>query len=258
VNNIRCYGEAPYRVAVVHGGPGALGSVAPVARELTSEIGVLEPLQTALSVDGQIEELADVLSKHADGPATLIGHSWGAYLSYLVAAHHPTLVRKLILVSSGAFEAHYASDIMDKRFSHLTAAEGEELRSLFAQSSRSGDEMSRIGYLCGKADTYDPLPDEPVLDPPPATPPGQFDAVWPEAAAMRKSGELLAFAREISCPVVAIHGDFDSHSADGVREPLERVLSDFRFILLARCGHEPWSERYARDAFFAAVRAEVV
>jgi translation elongation factor EF-4 len=55
--NIRKYGSAPYRVAVVHGGPGAPGSVAAVARELAKGCGILEPLQTATTVAGQVDEL---------------------------------------------------------------------------------------------------------------------------------------------------------------------------------------------------------
>ncbi|MFH1652023.1 MAG: alpha/beta hydrolase, partial [Chloroflexota bacterium] len=54
-----------------------------------------------------------------------------------------------------------------------------------------------------------------------------------------------------------IHGDADPHSAEGVKVPLSRVLPDFRFILLERCGHEPWIERAARDTFYKILRSEV-
>ncbi len=57
MKNLRIYGKAPYNVAVIHGGPGAPGEMAPVSRELASGWGVLEPLQTAESLEGQIEEL---------------------------------------------------------------------------------------------------------------------------------------------------------------------------------------------------------
>jgi len=33
LNNLRQYGNAPFSVAVIHGGPGASGEMAPVARE---------------------------------------------------------------------------------------------------------------------------------------------------------------------------------------------------------------------------------
>ena len=58
------YGERPYHVAIVHGGAGAPGSIAPVARELSKAAGVLEPMQTKSTLEGQIEELRDVLEKH--------------------------------------------------------------------------------------------------------------------------------------------------------------------------------------------------
>ena len=55
MENLRIYGRKPYAIAVVHGGPGAPGSIAPVARELSKDMGVLEPLQTKDSLEGQIE-----------------------------------------------------------------------------------------------------------------------------------------------------------------------------------------------------------
>ena len=57
MKNLRIYGNKPFSVAVIHGGPGAPGEMAPVARELASVKGVLEPLQTADSLEGQVDEL---------------------------------------------------------------------------------------------------------------------------------------------------------------------------------------------------------
>ena len=51
------HGRAPHRVVVVHGGPGGAGEMAPVARRLGQDFGVLEPLQVADSVEGQVAEL---------------------------------------------------------------------------------------------------------------------------------------------------------------------------------------------------------
>ena len=49
--NVRFHGMKPYRVAAVHGGPGAAGSAAALAEGLAGSCGVLEPLQTKDSVD---------------------------------------------------------------------------------------------------------------------------------------------------------------------------------------------------------------
>ena len=98
MDNLRIYGRAPYRVAVIHGGPGAPGYMAPVARELAADWGVLEPLQTADTLDGQVEELRGVMAAAGELPMVLIGSSWGAMLGFVLAAQHPASVRRLILV----------------------------------------------------------------------------------------------------------------------------------------------------------------
>jgi pimeloyl-ACP methyl ester carboxylesterase len=84
-----------------------------------------------------------------------------------------------------------------------------------------------------------------------------YASVWPEAAELRRSGALLDLASRVRCKIVAIHGDYDPHPADGVREPLSSVAMDFRFVLLPQCGHTPWLERYARAAFLRALEAEL-
>ena len=54
---VRVHGKKPYRAAVVHGGPGAIGSAAGLAKGLAEYCGVMEPLQSEHTVNGQIEEL---------------------------------------------------------------------------------------------------------------------------------------------------------------------------------------------------------
>jgi pimeloyl-ACP methyl ester carboxylesterase len=261
MKNLRKYGEPPYSVAVVHGGPGAPGSIAPVARELSRNTGVLEPLQTEDSLEGQIEELREVLGKNADIPVILVGHSWGAMLSFIVTALYPSLVKKLILVGSGPFEQRYAENIDGERLTRLSEKERIEVLNLIdiIDGEAGGDKdkaMAWLGELTAIADTYAPLPLEKW--------PGPLEVseeinrkVWAEAKKLRLSGELLELGKRIRCPVVAIHGDYDPHPAEGVRGPLSGVLRDFRFILLEKCGHEPWLEKYARDTFYEVLQREL-
>ena len=67
-----------FALAIVHGGPGAPGEISTVARELCSLVGVLEPLLTVSSVDGQVEKLRAVLEEDGRLPLSLVGFSWGA------------------------------------------------------------------------------------------------------------------------------------------------------------------------------------
>jgi pimeloyl-ACP methyl ester carboxylesterase len=259
MKQLRKYGGAPYNVAVIHGGPGAPGEVAPVARLLASDMGVLEPLQGADTLEGQVEELKRVLEQHADLPVILIGYSWGAWLSCLVAAQHPTLVAKLILVSSGPFEEKYAQDIMKVRLHRLAEPERLELAALVDRLGGSAADdknniMARMGELISRADAYDLLRHE---DEALEVDFRVFENVWNDAEALRSSGELLQLAGKIQCPVTAIHGDYDPHPAEGVRKPLSDMLREFRFILLKNCGHTPWIERQARGEFFKIIKQEL-
>ena len=259
MENLRIYGEAPLNIAVVHGGPGAAGEMAPVARELAADYGVLETLQTAKSLDGQVEELKTVIDKNAGIPVTLIGFSWGAWLSCIIAATYPTLVKKLILIGSGSYEEKYAAGIQETRLNRLSADERAEVKSLIEVLDNPAIEdksaaFVRFGALCSKADTYDSIMDESeVVD----YQVGIFQGVWKDAAELRRSGKLLALGKHITCPVVAIHGDYDTHPAEGVKKPLSTALKDFRFILLENCGHKPWMERKARDTFYKILREEL-
>jgi len=260
MKNLRKYGHGPFTVAVIHGGPGAPGEMAPVARELSSLTGVLEPLQTKDSLEGQVQELRDVLKEHGDLPVVLIGFSWGAMLSFIVTARYPLLVKKLILIGSGPFEQKYADNIVGDRLNRLTEEERIEAINLIeiinSHAAGNNDKpMARLGALFAKADTYANLPPQKseVLE---------FSEeinrkVWAEAKELRISGEILSLGKKIICPVLAIHGDYDPHLAEGVKDPLSRVLKDFKFILLEKCGHEPWLERYARDRFYEILRREI-
>ena len=226
MQNLRTYGKVPFNVAVIHGGPGAAGEMAPVARELASNWGVLEPLQTKASLEGQIEELKTVLEKHGDLPVSLIGFSWGAWLSCLVSAHYPSLVKKLILIGSGPFEEKYAERIQETRLNRLSEQERIEVKSLYEvldnpEVENKSTAFARFGALFSKADAYDPLIGESeIID----YDPDIFQSVWKDAAELRRNGQLLKLGKQIKCPVVAIHGDYDPHPTEGVQKPLSTML----------------------------------
>ncbi len=105
------------RVVLIHGGPGAVGEMKPVAEYLSRSFSVIAPNQTKKTVSGQVEELKQQITDTGELPYVLVGYSWGAWLGWIFAARYPDLVKKLILISSGPFDAKYV-DVMNKaRFS---------------------------------------------------------------------------------------------------------------------------------------------
>ncbi len=255
----RKYGKPPLEIIVVHGGPGAPGGMAPVAWELGKRFGVLEPFQGADSIHGQIEELKFLLHNHCAEKVILIGHSWGAWLAWMYAAKYPDTVKQLILIGAGPFEKNYASDIMQTRLHRLNHADRTKTMDLLDMLQRKGCPdrkklFQRFGALMSRADTFAPISEENhVLE----FQPDIFEAVWPEAKALRGSGTLLEIGQTISCPVVAFHGVYDPHPIEGVEKPLPKILNDFRMIKLEKCGHYPWNEKFAREKFYSLLIGEI-
>jgi len=237
--------------------------MAPVARRLGARRGVLEPIQTAATLEGQIEELREIVRGHGRPPVVLVGFSWGAWLGCILAARHPVLVRKLILVGSGPFEDRYVPALRQARESRLTAEERVEYRAIqqslagAALSPDRASQLARLGELASRADSFDPLPESEDPRDAPELSDEIYRGVWPAAAEMRASGALLREVARVRCPVFAIHGANDPHPAEGVEVPLRSRLADFRLIVLERCGHAPWRERHAAEDFFAHLEEEL-
>src|SRR5882757_8002149 len=104
---VRTYGSSGPQVIVVHGGPGACGSMAPIARALADSFRVLEPFQSGLAttVADHVADLHEVVESSPDSTATaLVGHSWGAMLSLAYAAAHPAMVGPIVLICAGTFD----------------------------------------------------------------------------------------------------------------------------------------------------------
>jgi pimeloyl-ACP methyl ester carboxylesterase len=258
LKTVRKYGKQPFRIGILHGGPGASGDMRPVAKELSRDFGILEFLQTEKSVNGQIEELNKQLASDADFPVILIGHSWGAWLGFLFASQYPDLIKKLILISAGAFDNKYNADLMKIRLERLSQQDKAEVKK-FMLKMDAGDAnnstFKQFGKLMTRVDSFNYQPGNFIkvnFDV------AIFQSVWLEATGLRDSGQLINSAKQIKCPVVAIHGEYDPHPVDGVEKPLSNTLADFKMIRIEKCGHTPWKERYAKDEFFDILRKELI
>lgn len=258
---IRTYGKSPFGTAVLHGGPGGIGSAAELARGLQERyhIGTLEPLQSQYSIGALIDELEEQLNAPENQmPIVLIGHSWGAWLAGLFAEKHLEVIRKLILVGSGPLRPTDGIDAV--RASRFTPAERAEYGALTAALGKCPEKqqdalLKRLGEICEKADTFCPAEI-------PAENGSSFDGemyakVWNEAEELRAKGGLEKAFRRLRVPVTIIHGDYDPHPADGVSRILDLHQIPYQYHLLNRCGHTPWREKYAADSFFEILYGEI-
>ncbi len=259
MRNYRIYGEKPYKVVVVHGGPGAPGSLGYLAKVISKNQSVLEPFQTANSVNGQIEELHSFITDNcSEGKVKIIGHSWGAWLAYLYAAAHPEKVEKLILIAAGSFDERYNFNLTKLRLSRLSEEDRNEAQGIINWMNKSenldNEKLKRFCDLMERSDLYDC---EDVDNGEIEFQPTIFQSVWTEADRLRRFGDLIQLGRKIKCPVLAIHGNYDTHPAKGVEEPLSKIIKKFKFVNLDNCGHYPWREKFAKHTFFNILETEL-
>lgn len=79
--SIRLYGKAPYTLALLHGGPGARGSLAGLAAQVGQKRAAAELLQTAFSVEELLQELHAQIQTLTP-PVALAGHRGGRGWGY--------------------------------------------------------------------------------------------------------------------------------------------------------------------------------
>jgi len=249
----RIHGESPYRVVAIHGGPGASGSLYDLCEEVGKKEGVIEILNQGMSIDEQLEEIHIVVSTVADQPVILIGHSWGAWLGIYYENAYPESVKRLILISSGPFDQDYVNHIGQTRNDRMSRKTKEKLSGHFKKINEKDEEIAnahfaKAGEIISSLDSFDcdgeDISEKTQIDM------KIYQKVWSEASQRRKSGQLMQAVKSIKCPIMIIHGDHDSHPVEGVKKPLEAEGLKTKCFVLSKCGHYPWREKHAKEAFY--------
>ena len=282
----RRYGERGPWVVLIHGGPGAPGSLAPLARELARDHRVVEHLQPSWSEGGRsvADHLADLerclAGLGASATPALVGHSWGAMLALCCAAEvaRPSAARAaageeareaslrltarplgpVVLVGSGTFDLESRAEQRRRREAlpptPALAARIARLRARVAADPDDAGAFGELGSLLSELELVDPLPhaaDFEVI---------RFDrrgnqSAWSDMLRLQEEGVYPARFARIRSKVTLIQGAQDTHPGRLIRASLESALPELDYVELERCGHYPWLERQAREPFLTALRA---
>jgi pimeloyl-ACP methyl ester carboxylesterase len=257
---VRAHGVAGPFVGVLHGGPGAPGSVSGLVRVLAQSFRVLEPWQRGsggerLTVARHVADLAEVAPERA---VVWVGHSWGAMLALSFAARYPERTRGVVLVGCGTYDVASRA-IYQQRMRAIRERRGDLARvdALLAQlnASEDADERTRIrlelAFNSAEVMTVDAV-EAPDLS-------GGVDVLsnretWEDAMRLQREGIEPALFSAITAPVLMLHGDDDPHPGDETYQTLKRCIPQLEYRAFPRCGHEPWRERYAREPFLGALQ----
>ena len=144
---IRTYGSTGPQVIVMHGGPGAVGSAAPLARGLADAFRVIEPWQRGsgdepLTVARHVQDLHELIEARCGGakPA-LVGESWGAMLALAYAAAHPDTAGPLALIGCGTFDIDARARMQQIIEQRTTGELQQRLDEVDARCSDLGERM---------------------------------------------------------------------------------------------------------------------
>ena len=254
---VRAYGSFGPPVIVLHGGPGAPGMMAPVARGLADSFRVLEPFQRdsgpgPLTVALHVADLHGVVESLGPGarPA-LVGSSWGAMLALAYASAHPGSAGPLVLVGCGTFDraarSRFQALVEERTGAALRArlaALEEEIPDPDARLRATGDALLPLYAV-------DPVTED--LEAASVSARANRET-WQDMIRLQAAGVYPAALAAIRSPVLMLHGAFDPHPGAMIRDSLRPFLPGLEYVEWDRCGHYPWIERAVREEFFAVLR----
>lgn len=257
---VRDYGTSGPLIFVIHGGPGAPGSAAALARGLAPSFRVREPFQRGspecagmargepLTVARHVADLDALVGEAPGERPALVGHSWGAMLALAYAAAHPDRVAALTLVGCGTFDETARARFRAVRDQRMNQAAVRRFHSLAALPD-SDRRLEAMGELLQPVYSYDADAEE-------EGEPGDDRAhreTWDDMLRLEAAGVYPATFAAIDVPVIMLHGAYDPHPGGLIRASLAPHLPQLEYHEWERCGHYPWLERAVRADFFAVL-----
>jgi len=254
---VRTYGVSGAAVVVLHGGPGAAGYMAAVARELADSFRVWEPWQRGsgevpLTVARHVEDLDEMIKRYcpAERPA-VVGHSWGAMLGLAYAAEHPEKVGAVVLIGCGTFDEDARRIMLLRRKKRMDKKTLNQLKRLTEEYPQADERLEVMGQLMRKIDSYDLMPTKNELDSCDAR---AYEETWSDILRRQQEGVYpSAFAR-IKVPVLMMHGIDDPHPGQLIKDSLKTYIPHLQYQEWEKCGHYPWQEKAAQNDFFVKLR----
>lgn len=254
---IGIYGDKGSPVIVLHGGPGASGSAAPVARALAYDFRVLEPWQRIsgdmpLSVAVHIHDLHQLITDRCSGeiPA-LVGESWGAMLALAYAAAHPDTVGPIVLIGCGSFDRNSRDEMVRIRKCRISNYIEKHPELSFDKDLTFQEQIMKWHEMTDSYDCYLNRPE--YLDSEPFDMRAHIET-WNDMMRCQKEGIYPQSFTAIRSPVIMLHGTYDPHPGRMIRDNLKLYIPHLEYHEFERCGHSPSVERYAKEDFFRIMR----
>ena len=257
---------------MLHGGPGfygymnSLGKRLPQHQEATyfPQRGTLanpKPLDD-LSLEAHLRDIDAQIGKFPhDRDICIIGHSWGANLALLYAAHNPGKLTKVVALAPAPLTMESAQKFesnLNQRMSPADRARSDELELKIRSAFESGtfDETSQklanerlnlaVPYYHYDKDITGQL--TPVRVDFQSFIASQ-NGLWKQIS----NGTIPQCFKNISVPTLLIQGVDDPIPYREVAENLKNYLPKLQHSRFNKCGHFPWLEPASKVECVAAI-----
>ena len=256
---VRRYGNSGPLVFVLHGGPAAVGDVAPVAKGISGSFRAVEPWQrgsegSPLTVARHIADLHELAADlGGDSPVAIVGHSWGAMLALCFAAEHPGKVGPIVLVGCGTFDQSSRSTMQAIIEERMDDDVRDQLRRSSIDAADPAEQFMQTFKLTRHIYDYEPI--GPYAEKEESEPFDlkAYDETWSDMRRLQEQGTYPGAFSAIESPILMMHGQYDPHPGRMIRDSLLPFLPQLEYREFERCGHSPWIERASRELFFSGI-----
>jgi proline iminopeptidase len=204
-------------------------------------------LDQTLGLGVQITDIERIRQILGDDKLILIGHSWGGFLASLYAAEFPEHVEGLILVSPANTlvmpQTDPESDLFTAVRAKLPSEEQTKFDKFMAEYmnfntlfQKSDEDLVAMNEQFGKY--YAQVVDAQL---PPQGKPGGW-MVWGMYVSMGQRHDYRAALREVTAPVLVIHGSDDLQSEAATRVYAE-AFPNSEFAVITNAGHFSFEEQ---------------
>lgn len=259
---LEVYGDSQgVPLIVLNGGPGFdhsylkvsdawqdLGTNRPVIFYDQRGTGRSFPVQEGVSctlVD-QLSDLEALRSYLNFNQVDLLGHSWGGFLGMAYTARHPSHVRKLVLVCSGAPRLQDTVFLFENAYPEIVERQkaeefGMEIGDDKAVRAYINEYLSMLFVSSEKRDQF-------MADADPKWYVHKvYETLWNDAQKFDLTPELSKFRQQ----TLVIAGRFDMNVATSVAYGIHNEIPNSKFKVFERSGHMPLFEE--QEAFVHVV-----
>jgi pimeloyl-ACP methyl ester carboxylesterase len=174
-------------------------------------------------------------------------------LALCYAAEHPGKAGPIVLVGCGTFDQAGRSRMQATIEERLDDELRERVRRASTDATDPADQFIQTFKLTRRIfdfDPVDPYPDKQEYEPFDLK---AHDETWSDMQKLQDDGTYPGAFAAIESPVLMLHGQYDPHPGKMIRDSLLPCLPQLEYREYERCGHSPWLEKSARDAFLSAV-----